>query len=234
MAAKDQTRLLASRRTLVLAPHPDDESLGCGSLIRRLRDAGAAVRIVIATDGAQSHQSAALSQTKLVALRHGEALDACASLGVGPDQVVFLDLPDAGLTAQAAALRQRVLALIGEFEPEQVLYPSPIDSHPDHRALAGVVETLKAQGQLACPAYGYPVWFWKFSSWKRPWPMLQALKGVRLVKASAEGMLDAKRAAIAAHRSQFENLLDEPGWTFLPDTFTRHFLTKAELFFELK
>ncbi|HUO20942.1 MAG TPA: PIG-L deacetylase family protein [Caulobacteraceae bacterium] len=234
IAAADRTQLLASRRTLVLAPHPDDESLGCGAIIRRLRDAGVAVRIVIATDGAQSHHSATFAQARLVALRRQEALDACAKLGVDAQQVIFLDLPDTGLAANTAALSERVLAQITEFQPEQVLYPSAIDSHPDHQALASVLEGLKGQSRLTCPVYGYPVWFWKLSTWKRPLRALRALAGVRLVKASTTGMLDHKRSAIAAHRSQFENLLDEPDWSFLPETFTRHFLTSFELFFEMK
>ena len=75
----DSVRTLG--RTVVLAPHPDDESLGCGGLLARLAAHGVPARVVVVTDGAQSHPgSAAYPPERLRALREAEARAAVAAL----------------------------------------------------------------------------------------------------------------------------------------------------------
>ncbi|HEV3072935.1 MAG TPA: PIG-L family deacetylase, partial [Thermoanaerobaculia bacterium] len=116
---------------LVLAPHFDDEVLGCGGLLAQLTAAGATVRVLFLTDGGGGRE--AVSDRDSYRLRRRqEALAAAAVLGIaGCD---FLDLPDGGLAqhlAQAAdGVRQ---ALLGQ-RPELLLCPSPLEVTADHRA----------------------------------------------------------------------------------------------------
>ncbi len=94
-------------RVLVLAPHPDDESVPCGGLISEAVAAGAQVRVVYATYGDAFRTAAqkifsesvvpSRDYLRLAEMRHREALAALAVLGLSHDQAVFLGYPDRGL-----------------------------------------------------------------------------------------------------------------------------------------
>src|SRR5271165_6675226 len=81
-------------RVAVFAPHPDDESLGCGGLIARLKDEGSLVHVVVMSDGSGSHpNSRRYPGPKLAALRQTEARAAVARLGLDPaSELEFLGL----------------------------------------------------------------------------------------------------------------------------------------------
>ena len=79
----DLVALARSSPALVVAPHPDDESLGCGGLLARLGDAGVDVRAILVTDGAASHpRSTRYDAAARRALRDREWLRALACLGL--------------------------------------------------------------------------------------------------------------------------------------------------------
>ena len=87
--------LLGEGGAVIVAPHPDDESLGCGALILKVVAAGRPVRIVFVSDGARSHpNSRSYPAERLRTLREKEALAAAAALGVAASQIEFLRLPD--------------------------------------------------------------------------------------------------------------------------------------------
>ncbi|MDT8264721.1 PIG-L family deacetylase, partial [Roseomonas sp. DSM 102946] len=79
---------------LLLSPHPDDESLGCGGLLAQLAARGREVRVVLVSDGAASHDSRLYPPRRLAALRQEEMAAALAALGLGPERLVTLGLPD--------------------------------------------------------------------------------------------------------------------------------------------
>ena len=95
------------RRVLVLAPHQDDETLGCGGMIRIRRDEGAVVHVAFLTDGMTSGAG-----EELVGVRRNEAESAMALLGVDGSQVTFLGFPDGALRPQAASATHDVLGLL--------------------------------------------------------------------------------------------------------------------------
>ncbi len=146
----DQLSCNASDRLLVFAPHPDDESLACGGLIQRARRAGAAVSVVIATNGDANPWPQRLIEKRWHlgpdaaqrwgAVRHAEATVALQALGISIDHARFLQWADQGLTKRlmqdgnpsVTQLRK----LIAAHRPTLVAMPSLRDSHPDHSALA--------------------------------------------------------------------------------------------------
>ena len=80
---------------MVLAPHPDDESLGCGGMIAAACEAGTPPVVVFITDGAASHPgSRRFDATARRDIREQEARRAAAVLGLAEDRLVFLRLPD--------------------------------------------------------------------------------------------------------------------------------------------
>ncbi len=93
-------------RLLVLAPHPDDESIACGGLIQQAAARGIPVRVLFFTYGDNNQWSFALYRKHPVLkperveamgrVRRGEALEAARRLGLGPNALVFLGYPDFG------------------------------------------------------------------------------------------------------------------------------------------
>ncbi|HXH40727.1 MAG TPA: PIG-L deacetylase family protein [Thermoanaerobaculia bacterium] len=137
-------------RTLIIAPHPDDESIAAGGLIQRAIAAGGDVRVVFVTDGENNPWPLRYLKKKLWvsdgdraewgALRRIEARRGLTALGVSPASTNFLGFPDAALTGMARAgdlrVRDALAAVIDDFEPSLVVLPSAFDLHADHRAIS--------------------------------------------------------------------------------------------------
>jgi LmbE family N-acetylglucosaminyl deacetylase len=143
--------LLTSRsRVMLFAPHPDDESLATGVYLQRAVAVGAAVRVVYATDGERNCWPQRVLERKVRiremdrrrwgARRQAEALAALRMLGVQPESVEFLSLPDQGVTdlllEGCSETLQRLANTISAWQPTHLLLPSTADTHPDHSALA--------------------------------------------------------------------------------------------------
>lgn len=139
-----------SDKVMVVAPHPDDESLGTGGLLQRIFAQKIPVRIVFATNGennpwAQRYwerrwQIGPDEQARWGQRRREEALNAICALGGKPDCARFLNLPDLGLTDLLMRGGSELLVLfsdeIQEWEPTLALIPTMADAHPDHSALS--------------------------------------------------------------------------------------------------
>jgi LmbE family N-acetylglucosaminyl deacetylase len=111
---------------LVIAPHPDDEVLGCGGTIARLAREGEHVTVAIVTKGTPLFPA---SQVKRV---RAEARKANKRLGV--EKLLFLDLPVTTLHLIPEHKLNRVFTdLIAKAEPDTVVLPFPGDRHEDHR-----------------------------------------------------------------------------------------------------
>lgn len=135
---------LSGRRVLVIAPHPDDETFGCGGALARHRQAGDPVRVVFVTDGGRGDSSGSADRAQYVAARRSEAGAACAELGV--EDLLFWDYDDRA-TWQHPELSERLADLLEEFRPDLIYTPSAHEIHPDHRAVTHWL--LQAAGSLA-------------------------------------------------------------------------------------
>ncbi len=120
-------------KVLVLAPHPDDETIGCGGAIAFHRRRGDPVLVVFATDGERGDPQGRFRGRDLAAVRRREALAAAKTLGVFRTE--FWGFPDGGLAAEEK-LGARVAALLRRERPAVVYRPGLRDPHGDHRALA--------------------------------------------------------------------------------------------------
>lgn len=123
--------LPSARRVLILAPHPDDETLACGGAAALHARAGADVRLVVVTDGDAARVD--LPRDALARRRREEVSAAAADLGLPPP--LFLGLPDGDLGGVVDDLGRELGAHLAEFEPDQVLLPWFGDEHADHRAV---------------------------------------------------------------------------------------------------
>ncbi len=146
----------AGRRTLVIvAPHPDDETLGCGRLITAAVRAGVRVAVVALTDGDASHPgSRRWPPAALAGVRRAELRRALARLGAGAAAVRHLHWPDGRVATSGTALAlRRTLVALG---PGAVVAASPRDHHPDHQA--GWRLSAAATRGSGVRLFSYAVW----------------------------------------------------------------------------
>ena len=210
----DMDAIAGNRPILILAPHPDDESLGCGGLIAQACAAGHQVHVAILTDGAYSHpNSPSYPAARLKALRQAEAAEAVSVLGLPSENLLFLDYEDGNAPQSGAPLRAAAERLAGIMRSRDVgcVFASwEHDPHPDHLAAHRIAAMAS---QLAAARHRcYAVWGWTLSS--RTWLPPCSPAGYRL---DVEAMLPVKRRAIACHRSQMTSMInDDPGGFKVP------------------
>jgi LmbE family N-acetylglucosaminyl deacetylase len=216
---------------LILAPHPDDESLGCGGLIAQACALGQPPMVAVLTDGTGSHPNSKLfPPDRLRALRETETLDATAKLGLPPDRVIFLRYKDTQAPRSGSALHQaaeKLANLVREAGCEALLAPWRHDPHADHEAAAAIA-TLAAE-RAGVRHIAYPVWSWTLP----PETRLDEshITGFRL---DILGVLDRKRAAILSHRSQYGGLItDDPTGFQMSADFIDIFLQPTEVFLRM-
>ena len=129
---------LERAKLLILAPHMDDEILGCGGLIA-LHSDPKSVYCVFATDGSRSPAPLlpwlGKPDSDLPEKRKHEAIAALGELGVPEKNLVFLDLPDGKLSRHQGLLLARLSESIRKLSPDVVLAPFRLDVHPDHVTL---------------------------------------------------------------------------------------------------
>jgi len=232
---------------LVIAPHPDDETIGCAGTIARRRAAGCAVDVVVVSDGGTSHHSQRLSAEEIGARRRQESLTACALLGVPEDRVHFLGFTEAGLRADHGDLRRRLRDALERLRPAEVLVVAREDWHPEHRlvhdATVEAAESLGFEGEL----FAYPVWHWDNGpSIRHPGGSLlghalDALRSDRLIERTPrarltplEGLVDLKRQAFEKYETQTTNFTGEPGWQPFPAGWLDKFLDQFEVAFPVR
>ena len=211
-------------RVLVVAAHPDDESLGAGGLVACFRRAGTPVTVVVATAGENSHpRSPTTTPTALGERRRDEAERAWAALGGDDGALAVWDLPDGGLAAREKELTGRLVEVVGDGRATLLLAPYPEDGHPDHDAVGRAAE--RAAYRTGAALAHYPVWLWHHADpVDVPWHRMR-----RLLLTPADR--DAKVRAIACHRSQVEPLSDGPGdETLLGPSLLEHFTGPEETF----
>ncbi|SDN89459.1 N-acetylglucosaminyl deacetylase, LmbE family [Methylobacterium phyllostachyos] len=200
--------LVGAGGLVVVAPHPDDESLGCGGLIAAARAAGRRVHLIVVSDGCGSHTHSRLyPPEKLRTLREVETMRAVSILGLAAEDVTFLRLPDAhvpsaGPVAEDAA--RAVAQAAAACGAGAVFVTWRHDPHCDHKASAAIV-TLARSHMPAVRVYEYPVWGWTLPPETEVGP---APTGLRL---DVSAYRATKVRAVAAHESQTTDLIsDDP------------------------
>jgi LmbE family N-acetylglucosaminyl deacetylase len=218
----DVTNDTARRPCLVVAPHPDDETLGAGATIMRKVDAGTPVHLVVVTDGSKSPIG---DPAEVSALRSSELRAACAVLGLSDGDVTRLPFVDAELEGTGDALVAAIAEVVARWRPVEVLVTGEDDPHDDH-ALVGVA-TRRALAGTEVRLFSYPIW-----QFDRPARLVGRLRrGGRPELVRTGGYRDRKREAIAAYPSQLADRDDAPEG--LRPNFLRNFDGPYEVFFPL-
>ncbi|MEQ8291240.1 MAG: PIG-L deacetylase family protein [Roseovarius sp.] len=210
---------------LVLAPHPDDESLGMGGAIAAAVEAGHAVHVAVVTDGSRSHPGSHSHPPKVLsALRKAEVTAAVTILTGGRTTPIWLGYPDlwAPETNEAfAEVAERLAPVLPGVTAIWTTWPG--DPHPDHQRVWRLALWCAA-GAARPRVFGCPVW----GRVQNP-----------VIGAGCEGMLQfrtgpyraLKARAIAAHASQMTGLIsDTPDAFRMPRELAEHFVSTDEIF----
>lgn len=194
---------------MVLAPHPDDESVAHGVIIQHAVAAGAEVHIAYLTDGENNpwpmrvvHRRWTITDADKRAwaeVRRSESREACRTLGVSAARVRFLHLPDSGLTSLFTKDPQTIVseltALLDEIQPTWVLSADPRDLHADHNTAAAALRLAEAH----CARSGRKSWQ-TLSAVVHTKPHVSRRHSITVVAAPEQVSL--KRRAIGEHKTQ--------------------------------
>lgn len=206
---------IIAERILVVAPHPDDEALGCGGLIRGLADLGRSFHVAFVTDGGASHRnSPSWPRYRLAAAREDEAAEALRRLGIGDAPRTFMRIPDAGMPKrETVGYKGGLLAAIDTvrtFRPDLALLPWRRDPHCDHRDSWSLFIEAFTLAEFQPDILEYAIWLDEIGSpddHPRPGEMERICFDI-------SGVLKEKRVAVDAHVTQTTGLIDDD-----PDAF---------------
>lgn len=221
--------------TLIVAPHPDDETLGCGGAIALLAQFGHPVQVLVISDGTASHpNSRKYPEPKLRSLREQETLNALKLLGIKRSALTFLGLKDSAVPTpgntgfeQAVAQCQTYLTAL---TPATICLPWRRDPHADHRASWQIMAQAISNLLISPRILEYPIWSWEQIE-DHDLPTPQQVQAWRL---DISSVLPQKLAAIAQYRSQTTDLIDDDpdGFQLTPEVLA-HFDRNWELYLEV-
>lgn len=163
-------------KSVIIAPHPDDEAIGCAGLIRQLLEAGKKVDVVYMTGGGRSLSE--IDSEVIIKERRKLACNAAEILGIARSNLHFLDYPDGGIAFDCHET-ERLKALLGELKPDAVFIPHKGEGWSDHVEASNIVKSLLKDNE-SVEIYEYCVWFWYYNVWNIDW------KNARIVAMTKE------------------------------------------------
>lgn len=182
-------------RVVVVAPHPDDEILGAGGLIRTLALAGTGVEIWAVTDGEGCFGPLSAGPARALAQRRAEETHlALRRLGVAGVPVRRLRVADGEVSASSDDLASDIAAALGPGDLCVAAWRG--DGHPDHEAVG--LAAADGSARSGCQLLEYPVWAWY---WADPEALTLPRASARLLRLDRPAAA-AKRRAISAFASQ--------------------------------
>lgn len=173
--ASSLTKLPISGNVLIVAPHPDDEVIGCGGLIRRLVEKGQRVDVCILSGGGKSHNGCCdIDEHTLIEARRNLSRKAAEIISLPIDHLHFLNYPDGSISYDNENTPQ-LQKMITELKPDAIFVPHKGEGWSDHIETGKIVrEMLKDGGTFHL--YEYCVWFWYYNVWNIDWKQAYVLR----------------------------------------------------------
>lgn len=190
---------MARRSILIVAPHPDDETLGCGGTLAKRIAEGCRVTVVVVTDGCNLFR---LSRWKIEtdptpaeisAMRKEETRRAVDILGGDREAIRFLDVQDASLQEHVEAAAETLAAIMNEVAPDEIYVTSEHEEHLDHVAACEAVRLAMLKARSGAGLFRYTILL--------PPGVSRASIAEPSVTVDIAGELDAKRRATSQFAS---------------------------------
>ncbi len=149
---------------VVVAPHPDDEVLGCAGLIAQVKANQGKVHVVLLTGGEKAHDNCCrVSPAEISRIRRHLAVSAGAVLGLSEGDFTFLDWPDGQLQSTILGdndCARQLNRIIMSFQADALYCPHPFEGWPDHVAAEKLTRKIISGMEKKPALYHYCVWFW--------------------------------------------------------------------------
>jgi LmbE family N-acetylglucosaminyl deacetylase len=227
-------------RAVFFAPHPDDETLGCGGTIAQKIIQGYDVSVVFLTDGRNALKEIGISEpspSQLKEIRKDEAIRAANILGVNQENLFFLEIEDGMLTKNEVKVTEIISRILADL-PKEIYVPQEKEYHVDHRETNRLVRTV-IRKLCFCPfEYHYAI------AWKHPLNLIvrfrpknlrssifAKLMNCNVVRTDISASLPLKKAAIESYESQTGLMSDQQRVPLLKRAFLEDFLGDNEEFF---
>jgi len=196
-----------NKRIIVFAPHPDDETLGCGGTIAKRLKEGYEVMVVLMTDGSQAFSGVLGIDTdpspeRLREIRRDEVRRAMRMLNVKEENLLFLDFEDESLEKNEEKAKDKVMEILNKNQPSEVYFPYEKDSHPDHRATNHIVRNSIKKLRLSVKCYRYSI----MQKYGRVGPLIDAFLNLfrhDMIHRDISVFLPIKKMAIQVFYSEF-------------------------------
>jgi LmbE family N-acetylglucosaminyl deacetylase len=197
--------IVLNKRIVIFAPHPDDETLGCGGTIAKKVSEGYEVIIAVMTGGKRALLDVSgvefdPTPEELKQIREKEIVSATSILGVKRENLLFFDFEDGILADHEEELEKKVTALL-KNPPAEVYFPYAKDFNADHQTANKVIVSSIRKISSSTLRYQYSI-AQKFS---RVGPLVaRALNPIRrnLIFVDVSHFLHLKEAAIKQYKSQ--------------------------------
>jgi len=223
---------VSSASALVIAPHPDDETFGCGGLIALKRSQGSAVHVVFLSRGEGAHRNCCGTSEALIGdVRKQQAEQSCAMLGVLRENLHWLELPDGGIPDGDNVDVETVNKLgdlIRTSSPAEVYAPVPFDCWPDHECAFDLIRSVFVKHGADCTLYGYSVWMWYTLRIRD----LLRLKKWRALRLDIRSVQKVKQSATQLYLGAIKPSCGIPYCGNLPSGFLRPFQRDYEIYFQ--
>ncbi|CAN5826497.1 PIG-L family deacetylase [soil metagenome] len=225
---------LGCQRAVVVAPHPDDETLGCGGAIALLQQRSIPVHVLVMSDGTQSHpDSKSYPADRLRVQREQETCAALKGLGISEPKVTFFRWPDTavpGLGDQDFATAVNLCSeSLQRCQPSLLFVPWQHDQHCDHRATWQIVQQAVSNWPQPPRQVVYSIWGDRAAG-------LPALPpGETGWRLDIRAVVAVKRQAVMAHQSQTTDLInDDPSGFRLTPAMLNNLIQPWETYLEVK
>lgn len=216
------------QKILIIAPHPDDEALGCGGLMSFAIKNNIDISLIILSKGENSTHDERYKKEDIKKVRIGFMYRANESIGLSSDKIHILDFEDGQINLNNTNEINKLKKLIFEIKPEAIFIPCDEEGWTDHINTIHILNKIKNEYNNFL-IYTYCVWFW----YTMPFQEIFKLNTKKMLYVFLEkDILLQKRNMIKIYL----NNLDENGFNYsgiLPTPLVQSCSWKKELYFKI-
>lgn len=221
-----KTEIALPESALIVAPHPDDETIGCGGLIARLCAEGQPPNVVVMTGGGGSLRGYSdMPESEVIKARRNLTLISAKALGLPEDNIHFLDFVDGHIGERPETEMARLKDLIEQLKPDAIFVPHSGEGWPDHINTRQIILNSKFSALNSPLVYEYCVWMWYYNVWNLDWK-----NAFQFRMTDSEHV--AKLKAVDAYIKPLAPC-GQPWSGVLPKPFIKANTTRRELYFKL-
>jgi LmbE family N-acetylglucosaminyl deacetylase len=223
---------------LVFAPHPDDETLGCGGTIAKRFNEGYEVIVVVLTDGQQAFYkvfgiNSDPTPEELKQIRKEEAIRAIKTLGLSEKNIVFLDFEDGSVKKYEEEVSKKILEIINTYSPIEVYFPYAKDHNPDHKITNRIVKLCIKKSGLSPKKFQFSI----MQEHARIRPFLDKLINLfrkHMIEVDTSDFISLKRKAVEQYKSQISIISKKQTKPIISKERIKRYLRNKELFYKDK